>query len=164
VAKGPREEVGHLADPVGRSSMSASVQTVELKTLSTPFGAVVVIIYASLPMGRQRGRLCFKSGNAAILEGGRRHCISNQHSFSGLMVSTQPAMRCRIPEQRDHGVPTTDRGRGPKFFFFCRETAFAHSIFDVCRPAKEATGLIRPSRSVSKVPVISSTKGVATVR
>src|SRR6185436_4421768 len=78
MAKGLRE-VAALADPVGRIlDERTRPNGLKLQKISTPIG-VVVIIYESRPnVTADAASLCFKSGNATILRGGKEALNSNQ--------------------------------------------------------------------------------------
>ncbi|HEY3914927.1 MAG TPA: gamma-glutamyl-phosphate reductase, partial [Verrucomicrobiae bacterium] len=78
MAKGLRE-VAALADPVGRVlDERTRPNGLRLQKISTPIG-VIVIIYESRPnVTADAAGLCFKSGNAVILRGGREALHSNQ--------------------------------------------------------------------------------------
>src|SRR5208282_5884880 len=78
MAKGLRE-VAALPDPVGRILDDRTRPNgLRLQKISTPIG-VVVIIYESRPnVTADAASLCFKSGNATILRGGREAIQSNQ--------------------------------------------------------------------------------------
>src|SRR6185436_19506164 len=78
MAKGLRE-VAALPDPVGRIlDERTRPNGLKLQKISTPIG-VVVIIYESRPnVTADAASLCFKSGNATILRGGKEALNSNQ--------------------------------------------------------------------------------------
>ena len=78
MAKGLRE-VTALPDPVGKIlDERVRPNGLKLQKISTPIG-VVVIIYESRPnVTADAAGLCFKSGNAIILRGGREAMNSNQ--------------------------------------------------------------------------------------
>src|SRR5271156_4625787 len=78
MAKGLRE-VAALPDPVGRVlDERTRPNGLRLQKISTPIG-VIVIIYESRPnVTADAAALCFKSGNAVILRGGREALQSNQ--------------------------------------------------------------------------------------
>src|SRR5579863_4320704 len=77
MAKGLRE-VAALPDPVGRTlDERVRPNGLKLRKISTPIG-VVVIIYESRPnVTADAASLCFKSGNATILRGGKEALNSN---------------------------------------------------------------------------------------
>src|SRR5439155_24138513 len=78
MARGLRE-VAALPDPVGRLlDERIRPNGLRLRKISTPIG-VVVIIYESRPnVTADAASLCFKSGNATILRGGKEAMHSNQ--------------------------------------------------------------------------------------
>src|ERR1017187_7748071 len=78
MAKGLRE-VAALPDPVGKIlEERIRPNGLKLQKISTPIG-VVVIIYESRPnVTADAASLCFKSGNATILRGGKEALNSNQ--------------------------------------------------------------------------------------
>ena len=80
MAKGLRE-VAALPDPVGKTlDERTRPNGLKLRKISTPIG-VVVIIYESRPtVTADAASLCFKSGNATILRGGKDAIHSNQIS------------------------------------------------------------------------------------
>ena len=86
MAKGLRE-VAALPDPVGRIlDQRVRPNGLRLRKVSTPIG-VVVIIYESRPnVTADAASLCFKSGNATILRGGKEAIHSNQ-VIAELMVA-----------------------------------------------------------------------------
>ncbi|HEY2329642.1 MAG TPA: aldehyde dehydrogenase family protein, partial [Verrucomicrobiae bacterium] len=77
MAKGLRE-VAALPDPVGKIlDERVRPNGLKLQKISTPIG-VVVIIYESRPnVTADAASLCFKSGNATILRGGKEALNSN---------------------------------------------------------------------------------------
>src|SRR5437016_12436454 len=78
MAKGLRE-VAALPDPVGKVlDERVRPNGLKLQKITTPIG-VVVIIYESRPnVTADAASLCFKSGNATILRGGKEAMNSNQ--------------------------------------------------------------------------------------
>src|SRR5207253_11227625 len=77
MAKGLREVAG-LPDPLGRVlDERVRPNGLKLRKVATPIG-VVVIIYESRPnVTADAASLCFKSGNATILRGGKEAINSN---------------------------------------------------------------------------------------
>ena len=78
MANGLRE-VAALPDPVGRIlDERTRPNGLQLQKITTPIG-VIVIIYESRPnVTADAASLCFKSGNATILRGGKEALHSNQ--------------------------------------------------------------------------------------
>ena len=154
MAKGLRE-VASLPDPVGRLlDERVRPNGLKLRKIATPIG-VVVIIYESRPnVTADAASLCFKTGNATILRGGKEAIHSNQ-IIAQTMVA---AARQRLPSFPEHAiqvVPTTDREA-------IRELLSLTQYIDLCMP-RGGEGLIRAVTECSKVPVIKHYKGVCHV-
>ncbi len=154
MAKGLRE-VASLPDPVGRLlDERIRPNGLKLRKIATPIG-VVVIIYESRPnVTADAASLCFKTGNATILRGGKEAIHSNQ-IIAQTMVA---AARQRLPSFPEHAiqvVPTTDREA-------IRELLSLTQYIDLCMP-RGGEGLIRAVTECSKVPVIKHYKGVCHV-
>jgi len=154
MAKGLRE-VAALPDPVGRIlDNRVRPNGLNLQKITTPIG-VIVIIYESRPnVTADAASLCFKSGNATILRGGKEALHSNQ-AIARIMIA---AARQRLPNFPEHAiqvVPTTDREA-------IRELLSLTQYVDLCMP-RGGEGLIRAVAEASKVPVIKHYKGVCHV-
>src|SRR6266481_1357039 len=108
MSKGLRE-VAALPDPVGRVlDERVRPNGLQLRKISTPIG-VVVIIYESRPnVTADAASLCFKSGNATILRGGREALHSNQ-AIARIMVDAGKKTLRQFPEHAIQLVTTTDR-------------------------------------------------------
>jgi glutamate-5-semialdehyde dehydrogenase len=154
MAKGLRE-VAALPDPVGRVlDERVRPNGLTLKKVSTPIG-VVVIIYESRPnVTADAASLCFKSGNAVILRGGKEALRSNQTIARLLIVAGKSAL-AKFPEHAIQVVPTTDREA-------IKELLSLTQYVDLCMP-RGGEGLIRAVAECSKVPVIKHYKGVCHV-
>lgn len=154
MAKGLRD-VAALPDPVGRVlDQRIRPNGLKLQKVSTPIG-VVVIIYESRPnVTADAASLCFKSGNATILRGGKEAVHSNE-VIARLMVQAGKATLDRFPDFAIQMVPTTDREA-------VRELLSLTQYVDLCMP-RGGEGLIRAVTECSKVPVIKHYKGVCHV-
>jgi len=173
MAKGLRE-VAALPDPVGKI-MDERVRPngLKLQKISTPIG-VIVIIYESRPnVTADAASLCFKSGNATILRGGKEALNSNQiiarvMTGAGREACAKFARRSSArsadaggvqsglwPEYAIQVVPTTDREA-------IKELLSLTQFVDLCIP-RGGEGLIRAVAKCSKVPVIKHYKGVCHV-
>src|SRR5262245_13173979 len=97
MAKGVRE-VAALGDPVGRIlDERVRPNGLKLQKITTPIG-VVVIIYESRPnVTADAASLCFKSGNATILRGGKEAIHSNQ-IIAETMVHAARKQLTKFPE------------------------------------------------------------------
>src|SRR6185436_1652808 len=154
MAKGLRE-VAALPDPVGKIlDERTRPNGLRLQKVSTPIG-VVVIIYESRPnVTADAASLCFKSGNATILRGGKEAIHSNQIIAQTMVQAASKALP-NFPEHAIQIVPTTDR---EAIAILLSLTEFV----DLCMP-RGGEGLIRAVAECSKVPVIKHYKGVCHV-
>src|SRR6266540_5261558 len=154
LAQGLRE-VAALPDPVGRIlEERVRPNGLRLQKVSTPIG-VVVIIYESRPnVTADAASLCFKSGNATILRGGKEAIHSNQLIAQTLVRAGRERLRS-LPEHAIQVVPTTDRDA-------IKELLSLKQYVDLCMP-RGGEGLIRAVAECSKVPVIKHYKGVCHV-
>ena len=151
MAKGLRE-VAALADPVGKIlDERIRPNGLKLQKISTPIG-VVVIIYESRPnVTADAASLCFKSGNATILRGGKEALNSNQ-IIAKTMIDAGKIAHRGFPEHAIQVVPTTDREAIPALLSLTQ-------YVDLCMP-RGGESLIRAVADCSKVPVIKHYKGV----
>jgi glutamate-5-semialdehyde dehydrogenase len=154
MAKGLRE-VAALPDPVGKIlDERVRPNGLKLQKISTPIG-VVVIIYESRPnVTADAASLCFKSGNATILRGGKEALSSNQ-TIARLMIEAGKQALAKFPEHAIQVVPVSDREAIPILLSLTQ-------YIDLCMP-RGGEGLIRAVTECSKVPVIKHYKGVCHV-
>jgi glutamate-5-semialdehyde dehydrogenase len=154
MAKGLRE-VAVLPDPVGRVlDERTRPNGLKLRKISTPIG-VVVIIYESRPnVTADAASLCFKSGNATILRGGREALHSNRLIAQTMIDAGKIACR-QFPVHAIQVVPVVDREAIPALLSLTQ-------YIDLCMP-RGGEGLIRAVAECSKVPVIKHYKGVCHV-
>ncbi|HEX7859781.1 MAG TPA: glutamate-5-semialdehyde dehydrogenase [Verrucomicrobiae bacterium] len=154
MAKGLRE-VAALPDPVGRVlDERVRPNGLKLRKVSTPIG-VVVIIYESRPnVTADAASLCFKSGNATILRGGKEALHSNM-AIAQIMIEAGKKALGNFPADAIQVVPTTDREA-------IKELLSLTQYVDLCMP-RGGEGLIRAVAESSKVPVIKHYKGVCHV-
>jgi glutamate-5-semialdehyde dehydrogenase len=154
MARGLRE-VAALPDPVGRVlDERVRPNGLKLRKVSTPIG-VVVIIYESRPnVTADAASLCFKSGNATILRGGKEALHSNM-AIAQIMIEAGKKVATGFPADAIQVVPTTDREA-------IKELLALTQYVDLCMP-RGGEGLIRAVAECSKVPVIKHYKGVCHV-
>lgn len=154
MAQGLRE-VAELPDPVGRMlDERTRPNGLRLQKIASPIG-VIVIIYESRPnVTADAASLCFKTGNATILRGGREALHSNQ-LIARVMVDAARAAIPTFPTHAIQVVPVTDREAIPALL---AQTQFV----DLCIP-RGGEGLIRAVTECSRVPVIKHYKGVCHV-
>ena len=148
-------EVAVLPDPVGRVIEKRSRPSgLKLTKVASPIG-VIVIIYESRPnVTADAAGLCFKSGNATILRGGKEAIHSNQ-IIAKIMVEAAAGALPAFPADAIQVVPTTDRGAIPELLSLTR-------FVDLCIP-RGGESLIRAVTECSHVPVIKHYKGVCHV-
>ena len=148
-------EVAVLPDPVGRVIEERSRPSgLKLTKVASPIG-VIVIIYESRPnVTVDAAGLCFKSGNATILRGGKEAIHSNQ-IIAKIMVEAAAGALPVFPADAIQVVPTTDRGAIPELLSLTR-------FVDLCIP-RGGESLIRAVTECSHVPVIKHYKGVCHV-
>src|SRR5947207_4537303 len=148
-------EVAALPDPVGRIlDERLRPNGLKLQKISTPIG-VVVIIYESRPnVTADAAGLCLKSGNAAILRGGKEALNSNR-VIAEIMVEAAQQEAGNFPRHAIQVVPTTDREA-------IRELLALTQYIDLSMP-RGGEGLIRAVAECSKVPVLKHFKAVCHV-
>ncbi len=148
-------EVKALPDPVGKIlDERIRPNGLKLQKISTPIG-VVVIIYESRPnVTADAASLCFKSGNATILRGGKEALNSNQ-IIAKTMIDAGKIAHRGFPEHAIQVVPTPDREAIPILLSLTQ-------YVDLCMP-RGGESLIRAVADCSKVPVIKHYKGVCHV-
>ena len=151
MARGLRE-VAVLPDPVGKIlDERVRPNGLKLQKISTPIG-VVVIIYESRPnVTADAASLCFKSGNATILRGGKEALNSNL-IIAQTMIDAGKIAHRQFPEHAIQVVPTPDREAIPILLSLTQ-------YVDLCMP-RGGESLIRAVTECSKVPVIKHYKGV----
>lgn len=154
MAKGLRD-VAALPDPVGKIlDERTRPNGLKLQKISTPIG-VVVIIYESRPnVTADAASLCFKSGNATILRGGKEALNSNQ-IIAKTMIEAGKLANPNFPEHGIQVVPTPDREAIPILLSLTQ-------YIDLCMP-RGGESLIRAVADCSKVPFIKHYKGVCHV-
>ena len=154
MASGLREVAG-LPDPVGRVIEERTRPNgLKLTKVAAPIG-VIVIIYESRPnVTADAASLCFKSGNATILRGGKEAIHSNQ-IIAEIMTEAAIKVLPAFPSDAVQVVPTTDRAAIPELLSLTRDV-------DLCIP-RGGESLIRAVAECSQVPVIKHYKGVCHV-
>jgi len=147
--------VAALPDPVGRLlDERIRPSGLKLTKVATPIG-VIVIIYESRPnVTADAAGLCFKSGNATILRGGKEAIHSNQ-IIAKVMAEAAAKVLPAFPADAIQVVPTTDRAAIPELLSLT-------SHVDLCIP-RGGESLIRAVTECSHVPVIKHYKGVCHV-
>ncbi len=137
-----------LPDPVGSGTVTKRPNGMEIKKLSVPLGAVGVIYEARPNVSADIAGLCLKSGNAAVLRGGKEALRSNM----AIVACAKKALReCGLPEETVSLIEMTER-EGASVMMEQR------GVLDVLIP-RGGKGLIQNVVANSKVPVIETGAG-----
>lgn len=144
------EVIAELADPVGAERVvSERPNGLQIRKMRVPLGVVCMIFEARPNVTADAGALCFKSGNAVILRGGKEALIS---SLAIAKVLQDVLIKFDLPPELITVVP--DPSRDLMF-----ELMQQRDSIDVIIP-RGGEGLINFVTDNSKVPVIQHYKGV----
>ena len=144
------EVIAELADPVGQERVvSERPNGLQIRKMRVPLGVVCMIYEARPNVTADAGALCFKSGNAVILRGGKEALNS---SLAIAKVLQNVLLKFDLPEEIITVVP--DPSRDLMF-----ELMQQRDSIDVIIP-RGGEGLINFVTDNSKVPVIQHFKGV----
>lgn len=148
-------DLATLPDPVGRIlEERVRPNGLRLRKVAVPIG-VIAIIYESRPnVTADAASICFKTGNATILRGGREALHSNRH-IAEILVDAGRRALSTFPDKAIQIVPTPDREAIPALLSL-------PEYVDLCIP-RGGEGLIRAVTECSRVPVIKHYKGVCHV-
>ena len=149
MAKGLRQLI-ELPDPVGKTiEEKKRPNGLVIHKVRTPIG-VVGIIYESRPnVTIDCAGLCLKSGNAAILRGGKEAVHSNRALSSIISTALKTT---ELPEYAVQLIPTTNR---EALNHLLTLDEYVHCIIP-----RGGEGLIRFVAENSRIPVIKHYKGV----
>ena len=137
-----------LPDPVGGGTVSRRPNGLEIKKVSVPLGTVGVIFEARPNVSADIAGLCLKSGNAAVLRGGKEAFRSNR----AIVECAQLALKeCGLPPEVISFIESTER-EGAECLMEMR------GLIDVLIP-RGGRGLIMRVVEYSKVPVIETGAG-----
>ena len=152
MAEGLRQ-IATLADPVGEiTDMKFRPTGIQVGKMRVPLG-VIGIIYESRPnVTIDAASLCLKSGNAAILRGGKEAILSNQAIAACVREGLSSA---GLPEAAVQVIETTDRAA-------VGELITMQQYVDVIVP-RGGKGLIERISAEARVPVIKHLDGVCHV-
>lgn len=144
------ETIISLADPVGTlRDMGERPNGIHIQKMRVPLGVVCMIYEARPNVTADAGALCFKSGNAVILRGGKE-ALESSKAIAGLLQNVLKAHG--LPEALITVIPDPDRG-------LMQELMTQRDYIDVIIP-RGGEGLINYVTDNSKVPVIQHFKGV----
>ena len=148
-------EVAALPDPIGRVlDERLRPNGLKLQKISTPIGVVVVIFESRPNVTADAAGICFKSGNATILRGGKEAIRSNL-AIADILIGAARKRAAEFPAHAIQVVRTTEREA-------IKELLSLTQFVDLCTP-RGGEGLIRAVTECSKVPVIKHYKGVCHV-
>ena len=143
------EQVAALADPVGEiTDLKRRPTGIQVGRMRVPLGVVGIIYEARPNVTADAAALCLKSGNAAILRGGKEALRCNQAIASCVRAGLKAA---GLPETAVQVIETTDRA------------AVGHLVampeyVDVIVP-RGGKGLIERISQEARVPVIKHLDG-----
>ena len=146
-------DIVKLPDPLGVPLFERVLENgIQLKKVSVPLG-VILIIYESRPnVTIDVGALCIKSGNAAILRGGKEALHTNKALFELFQLALKTA---GINENAIELVQNIDR----KFTLaLLQQTKF----IDLVVP-RGGEGLIQFVTEHSRIPIVKHDKGVCNI-
>lgn len=144
------ETVATLADPVGiERDLGTRPNGLHIRKMRVPLGVVCMIFEARPNVTADAAGLCFKSGNAAILRGGKEALASSKFIANILQNVLE---KHNLPRELISVVPSADRA-------MMQELMEQKDYIDVIIP-RGGEGLINYVTENSKVPVIQHFKGV----
>jgi glutamate-5-semialdehyde dehydrogenase len=144
------EVIAGLDDPVGAERVvSERPNGLQIRKMRVPLGVVCMIFEARPNVTADAGALCFKSGNAVILRGGKEALIS---SLAIARVLQDVLVKFDLPKELITVVP--DPSRDLMF-----ELMQQRDSIDVIIP-RGGEGLINFVTDNSKIPVIQHFRGV----
>ncbi len=150
IADGVRE-IAALPDPIGEvSALRQRPNGLRVGRMRIPLGVIAMIFESRPNVVIDAGALCIKSGNAAILKGGREAA----HSNLALAEVLRDALEA-VGLARDAVVLLTDRGQ-------VSDLLQEADTVDLVIP-RGGEGLIRYVTENSRIPVIQHYKGVCHV-
>jgi glutamate-5-semialdehyde dehydrogenase len=144
------ETVAILPDPVGvERDLGTRPNGLHIRKMRVPLGVVCMIYEARPNVTADAAGLCFKSGNAAILRGGKEALASSKYIANILQDVLE---KHNLPRELISVVPNADRA-------LMQELMEQKDYIDVIIP-RGGEGLINYVTENSKVPVIQHFKGV----
>ena len=141
--------VAELPSPLGKITQQRTLPNgLRLHRVSVPFGVIGIIYEARPNVTYDVFSLCFKSGNACVLKGGRDAEASNEKAVS---IIREVLRKYGVDESVIELLPATHEATG--------EMLNAVGYIDVCIP-RGGRRLIDFVRDTAKVPVIETGAGV----
>ncbi|WP_144392080.1 glutamate-5-semialdehyde dehydrogenase [Pleionea sediminis] len=143
-------EIIELEDPVGMSrSLGTPPSGIDVKKVRVPLGVICMIYEARPNVTADASALCFKSGNAVILRGGKE-ALDTSLAIANVL---QNALESEgLPKAAVTVIPDPDRG-------LMMDLIQQDQLIDLVIP-RGGEGLIHFVTENSKIPVIQHFKGV----
>lgn len=146
---GDMRHVATLPSPLGRVLKDKTLDNgLHLRRVSVPFGVIGMIFEARPNVTFDVFSLCFKSGNAAVLKGGKEADGTNR---AAVAVIHEVLNRYGVNTHAVELLPATHEATGAMLT--------AAGYIDLCIP-RGSKGLISFVRDTAKVPVIETGAGV----
>ena len=143
------EQVAALPDPVGEmTDLKRRPSGIQVGRMRVPLGVVGIIYEARPNVTAEAAALCIKSGNAAILRGGKEAIRANQSIAACVRTGLKSA---GLPEAAVQVIETTDRAA-------VGELVAMPQYVDVIVP-RGGKGLIERISQEARVPVIKHLDG-----
>ena len=143
------EQVAALPDPVGEiTDLKRRPSGIQVGRMRVPLGVVGIIYEARPNVTAEAAALCIKSGNAAILRGGKEAIRANQAIAACVRAGLKSA---GLPETAVQVIETTDRAA-------VGELVAMPQYVDVIVP-RGGKGLIERVSKEARVPVIKHLDG-----
>ncbi|MBP5513402.1 MAG: glutamate-5-semialdehyde dehydrogenase [Bacteroidaceae bacterium] len=141
--------VAHLPSPLGRVSQQRVLDNgLRLCRTSVPFGVIGIIYEARPNVTFDVFSLCFKSGNACVLKGGKDALESNE---AGVSIIKRTLREYGIDEHAVELLPATHEATA--------QMLQAVGYIDICIP-RGGRKLIDFVRNTARIPVIETGAGV----
>lgn len=146
------KKVSELPDPVGRIlDTRTRPNGLKIKKIASPIGVIVIIFESRPNVTADAASLCFKSGNATILRGGKEAL----HSNKVIAEIMNKAGKEVCPQFPDHVIQFVNRTEHEAIPALLSQTKYV----DLCIP-RGGERLIRAIVEYSQVPVIKHYKGL----
>lgn len=144
-------DVTNLADPVGNITLARKLDDgLDLYRLTCPVGVLLVIFEARPEVIANIGALALKSGNAAILKGGKE----STHSFKAMAAVVNEALaKSKVPANAIQLVTTRDE---------VSELLAQDQYIDLVIP-RGSNELVRSIKNNTKIPVMGHADGICSI-
>lgn len=144
-------DVAALSDPVGKITLATRLDDgLDLYRITCPVGVLLVIFEARPEVIANIGALALKSGNAAILKGGKE----STHSFQAMASAVNKALaQSKVPPNAIQLVTTRDQ---------VGELLSQDQYIDLVIP-RGSNELVRNIKNNTKIPVMGHADGICSI-